>query len=553
VPKTVITLPAYRAELTLARTIQDIPSGVADLLIVVDDASPDDTVKVARDLGLRVVVHPKNRGYGGNQKTCYQEALKAGADIVILLHPDYQYDPRAVRLLVAPILAGDADMTFGSRFAGLGDPIGGGMPWYRYAGNRITTIAENAMLGSRFTEMHSGMRAYTRKCLLSLPFLGYSDDFVFDSQLMVDAVTVGLRVVEVPIPTRYTKESSSISVPRSVRYTSSSLAYCARRASVRGRRGRRWPPVGKKATPNGGSPEGPPVERLCTMCGETRQVLLIPATASGPPGEDEFTCTTRDLGQHDDIVRCLTCGLVSSIPQLGRDAIVHQYEESVDTAYLQEEQIRRDRFGKVLDSIEAFPVRGRRLLDVGAHVGLFLDVAGQRDWEARGVEPSEWSVATGRRRFGVDLRQGTAEDLGEPDSGADVVVLLDMLEHVADPLAVLRGVRHVVDEEGLLAVTTLNLSGIHARIQAERWPWFTRSHLYYFTPDVLRDLYRRARFRMVHWAAAPREIHLSQLGRRLVGHRPLIAGAVERVSSLVDPKLPAGWLGDVSLTLARPM
>jgi hypothetical protein len=239
VPKVVITMPAYRAERTLAQTVADIPTGVADLLILVDDASPDNTAQLARDLGIDVYVHSQNLGYGGNQKTCYTEALRSGADIVVLLHPDYQYEPKAVPLLIAPILAGDADMTFGSRFAGLGDPIGGGMPVYRYIGNRVTTILENVMLGSRFSELHSGLRAYTRRFLLSLPFLRYSDDFVFDSQILIDAVTSGLRVVEVPIPTRYTKESSSIAIGRSLAYILGSLGYCARRFATRGRRGRR--------------------------------------------------------------------------------------------------------------------------------------------------------------------------------------------------------------------------------------------------------------------------------------------------------------------------
>jgi hypothetical protein len=157
----------------------------------------------------------------------------------VLLHPDYQYDPKAVPLLIAPIIGGYADMTFGSRFAGLSDPRGGGMPMYRYLGNRLTTTLENLMLGSRFTEMHSGLRAYTRECLLSLPFRRYSDDFSFDSQLLVDAVTAGQRVVEVPIPTRYTKEASSISIGLSLRYVVGSLAYCARQVAVRGRKGGR--------------------------------------------------------------------------------------------------------------------------------------------------------------------------------------------------------------------------------------------------------------------------------------------------------------------------
>jgi hypothetical protein len=176
----------------------------------------------------------------GTRKTCYAEALRSGADIVVLLHPDYQSEPKAVPLLIAPIIAGDADMTFGSRFAGLGDPIGGGMPLYRFVGNRMTTVLENLMLGSRFSELHSGVGAYTRRCLLSLPILSYSDDFVFDSQLLIDAVTLGQRVVEVPIPTRYTKESSSIAVGRSLAYILGTLGYCASRVASRGRRDRRY-------------------------------------------------------------------------------------------------------------------------------------------------------------------------------------------------------------------------------------------------------------------------------------------------------------------------
>jgi len=240
-PKVVITLPAYNAERTLEKTVADIPDHVREELILVDDASPDNTAALARSLGIRVHVHAANRGYGGNQKTCYTLALEEDADIVVLLHPDYQYEPKAVPLLIAPILAGDADMTFGSRFAGLGDPRAGGMPWYRYWGNRITTVLQNLILGTRFTEMHSGMRAYTRDCLLSLPLLRYPDDFLFDAQLLIDAVTTGRRVVEVPIPTRYTKESSSIAMGPLIRYVLGGLVHSIKRAWVRGRRSERQP------------------------------------------------------------------------------------------------------------------------------------------------------------------------------------------------------------------------------------------------------------------------------------------------------------------------
>lgn len=214
----VVTMPAYYAEQTLEKTYRDIPSELGAEVLVVDDASKDGTVEVAQKLGLRIFVHPANRGYGGNQKTCYDEALRAGASVVVLLHPDYQYDPKTLTALVEPLVAGRADFTFGSRFANGGDPRKGGMPLYRYVGNRLTTTIENILLGTQFQELHSGLKAYTSDFLRSLDYHSYSDDFVFDSQMIFDAVLSHKRIEEVPIPTRYTKESSSISISRSLRY-----------------------------------------------------------------------------------------------------------------------------------------------------------------------------------------------------------------------------------------------------------------------------------------------------------------------------------------------
>jgi 2-polyprenyl-3-methyl-5-hydroxy-6-metoxy-1,4-benzoquinol methylase len=548
-PRVVITLPAYRAEQTLAKTVADIPAGSADLMILVDDHSKDNTAALARQLGMRVIVHPVQRGYGGNQKTCYTQALAAGADIVVLLHPDYQYDPKAVPLLMAPILAGDADMTFGSRFAGLGDPLRGGMPRYRYVGNRVTTFALNLMLGSRFTELHSGMRAYTRRCLLSLPFLGYTDDFAFDSQFLIDAITSGVRVVEVPIPTRYTKESSSISVGRSVRYVSESLAYGARRTAARGRRGSRWP-VAKRMERPRMLARGRPVELRCTLCGRTEHSVVYAANSAAPPTPEDFACTTPGLGQHDDIVQCSSCGLISAVSPVAPKDLLEIYKAVKDLEYLTEEQAKRESFARVLARLAAFPVRGRRLLEIGSHVGLFLDAAGQHGWDARGIEPSTWAVEEGRRRFGVDLRHGALEELHEPDSSADAIVLLDVLEHLADPPAALRSIRPLIDEEGILAVSTVNLSGLHAMVRDGAWSWFMRSHRYYFSPETLQQTLARAGFRMVHWSLVPRSFRLSYLSKR--AGKGSIGRSASLLAKYVDPRIPVGWLGDVALALARP-
>jgi 2-polyprenyl-3-methyl-5-hydroxy-6-metoxy-1,4-benzoquinol methylase len=542
-------MPAYQAERTLERTVLAIPAGVADELILVDDASRDGTADLARRLGLQVHVHPLNRGYGANQKSCYSLALASDADIVVLLHPDYQYEPKAVPLLIAPILAGDADMTFGSRFAGMGDPLGGGMPRYRYLGNRITTAAQNLMLGTRFTDMHSGMRAYTRACLESLPFLRYSEGFAFDAELLVDAVTSGQRVVEVPIPTSYTEESSSISILRSLGYVWRGITYAGRRAAVRGRRGGRYLPGWRRSRRIKG--RGPLSVARCVSCGNERMHLRYPATTAGDVPIEEFRCTTSALGIHDNILECPRCGLLSSAPTLRGDEIVARYEEVVDEEYLSEEEQRRELFGWVSEQLDSFYVPGKRLLEIGANVGLFLAVAGERGWEATGIEPSAWAVEQGRTRFGVDLRQGAIETVDVEAGSVDALVMLDVLEHLADPAEALRRLRPMMAEQGVFALATVNVDSLHGRLRGGDWPWFIRSHLHYFRPATLTKMLSDAGFEAVEWSVVPRSFHVSYVLNRAAGVLPG-SGLAEAVARFGDPKVPVGWIGDVTLTIARP-
>ena len=211
-------MPAHKAARTIERTYRDIPKDCYDAVLVVDDASPDNTVEVAQELGLPTRRHSKNRGYGANQKTCYDWALSEGADIVVLLHPDYQYSPECVPALTEPIASGRADFVFGSRFKDGGRPMDGGMPLYRYVGNRLTTGVENFFLGTNFSELHSGMKAYSRRFLQLVGYEDFSDAFVFDSQLLIRAVLLDFRIEEVAIPTRYTEESSSVNIRSSIRY-----------------------------------------------------------------------------------------------------------------------------------------------------------------------------------------------------------------------------------------------------------------------------------------------------------------------------------------------
>jgi glycosyltransferase involved in cell wall biosynthesis len=227
-PKVVVVMPAYNAARTLVRTYRDIPPGVVDHVILVDDLSRDDTVAVAELLNLQVVVHRQNLGYGGNQKTCYDTALAEGADVVVMLHPDYQYDATRIPELVAPILSGEADMVLGSRF--LGDPLAGGMPRWKYLSNRFLTGLENRAFGLHLSEYHTGLRAYSRHLLETIPYKLNSDDFVFDQELVAQVVAAGMadRIGEIGVPTRYFEEASSVGFKRSVVYGLSTLRVVAR-------------------------------------------------------------------------------------------------------------------------------------------------------------------------------------------------------------------------------------------------------------------------------------------------------------------------------------
>ena len=216
--KVVLVMPAFNAAETLRQTWSEIPPGCVDEHILVDDASRDDTVAIARSLGIRVLEHTKNRGYGGNQKTCYREALERGAEIVIMLHPDYQYDPRLVPMMLLPLQLGSLDVMLGSRVRTRRECLESGMPLYKYLGNRLLTLVENVCLGQNMGEFHSGFRAYRREVLETIPFERFSDDFVFDSQFLVSAIDAGFRVGEIPVPVRYMPEASSIGFQRSVRY-----------------------------------------------------------------------------------------------------------------------------------------------------------------------------------------------------------------------------------------------------------------------------------------------------------------------------------------------
>lgn len=217
-PTVIAVMPAYNASETLEKTINDIPKNTVDKIILVDDNSTDTTVNLAKQLGLQVIKHPQNRGYGGNQKTCYTTALNEGADIVVMIHPDYQYDSTLTGKLIEPIIEGRFDVMLGSRIRTRAEALAGGMPLWKYIPNRFLTLAENTVLGQNLSEYHTGFRAFSKKSLESVPFHRYSDNFVFDQDILLGMIAKGFRIGEIPVPVRYFEEASSANFKSSVVY-----------------------------------------------------------------------------------------------------------------------------------------------------------------------------------------------------------------------------------------------------------------------------------------------------------------------------------------------
>ena len=215
--KVIVVMPAYNAEKTLDKTYYDIPKICVDEIILVDDGSRDETVEIAKRLGLRTIVHAKNLGYGANQKTCYREALNMGADIIVMLHPDYQYDPKLLPKLISPLQRNEADCTLGSRILAK-DALKRKMPLYKYIGNRVLTLIENLVLEEKLSEYHTGYRSYSRALLETIPFETNSNNFVFDTEIIIQLLVKKFRIKEIPVPAKYFSEASSIDFIRSIQY-----------------------------------------------------------------------------------------------------------------------------------------------------------------------------------------------------------------------------------------------------------------------------------------------------------------------------------------------
>jgi len=234
--KIIVIMPAYNAEKTLMKTYNEIPKDVVDGIILTDDASTDKTIEIAKRLNLRLLIHDKNKGYGANQKTCYKVALEANADIIIMLHPDYQYSPKLIPAIAHLLITGDYDVVLASRILGKG-ALKGGMPLYKYISNRILTFIENILLNQKLSEYHTGYRAYSKEVLANIPFMKNSDDFIFDNEILAQITFFGYRIAELSCPTKYFSDASSINLRGSIKYgfgvLGTSLKYLLHKYGIR--------------------------------------------------------------------------------------------------------------------------------------------------------------------------------------------------------------------------------------------------------------------------------------------------------------------------------
>lgn len=481
--KVIAVLPAYHAVKTLKQTIDAIPADAVDDILLVDDASSDDTAGLARALGIHTVVHQQNTGYGGNQKTCYREALARGADIAVMVHPDFQYDPTFIPQLVAEIAEGRADACFGSRMARRGGALAGGMPYWKYLANIFLTALENFVLGFRLSEYHSGFRAYSKEVLSTLPLAENANGFVFDSEIIVQLRIAGFSIREVPITTRYFKGASMIGFWRSVEYGLSILLLLAQYLMfIYGARDDRRFRIRRFE---------------CPMCGEGDSVLWFRRTRSFDSlrNRKEYRITENAVHVHDNLYRCLRCkGMFAEPPREG-DIAAWYASQPCDREYVDESKGRRRSFENVIARIERMRNKGE-LLDFGCGPGFFLAVASEHGWQGRGIELSKESVAFARSQ-GLRVEEGGIENLAQiPDGSFDCLTAFDVIEHLPNPRRFLREALRILRPGGVLVITTPRLDSMAARLMRDYWYAIIPSHLLYYTRRGLINALENAGFAM---------------------------------------------------------
>lgn len=477
--KIVIVLPAYNAEKTLKKTVDSIPKDYVDEIILVDDCSRDETVSLSKSMGIKTFIHEKNLGYGGNQKTCYKEALKLGADIVVMVHPDFQYDPVFIPDMISPIANGYADAVSGSRMIIDGGARKGGMPLWKYIANIALTKIANFFLGLQLSEYHSGFRAYSRKVLETMPIEKNSNNFVFDTQIITQLKSFGYKIAETPITTKYFPGASMIGFFKSVEYGTSILMvlFSYTIHNLRIKRNKILIPV---------------VNERCNICDSNKAQLIYRPTKGWESFVDnpDLYKITDSRNFHGQIVQCINCDLVyvpkNSIPDLDQ-----MYKnQDFDIEYLQEEFGRRKQARNIISNLNSL-TKGKILLDIGSGPGLFLDEASKRGYEVHGIESGNVWVDYSRNKLNIlDVTNGSFEEINKyPDDYFSVITAWDVLEHLDKPnnFAILVGKK--LKKNGILALSVPDFGSIPSGIFKSRWHAIIPTHINYFTQNVLVGLF----------------------------------------------------------------
>ncbi len=500
--KIVVVLPAYNASRTLLRTLQAIPRDVVDDIILVDDCSRDDTVEVSRSLGIKTFVHEKNLGYGANQKTCYSEALGLGAVIVVMVHPDFQYDPKYIPAMVAPIARGEADAVFGSRMVHPEDALKGGMPRWKWYANKFLTMVENFILRLDLTEYHSGFRAYHKR-VLELPIELNSNNFVFDTEIIVQMAVARMRILEIPISTRYFPEASMIGFGKSVRYGLSILVvmikYILHKLGFH-RAQFTFDKIKSGVT--------------CRLCGERKVQLLKRATAEPKKlFAKPYAITEEGAGEHGDIYKCLTCraSFVQSTGEL--EGLLHNYykQAPLDLVYIKDVVGRKKTAREVLKYVQ-----GKTLLDFGCNTGIFLDQARTLGYDVTGVEASSVARAYAKQNYNLDIVEAIPEG-----KQYDVITIFDVLEHVSEPKALVQTLSSKLTPGGAIVITAPDIGSPTARLMGKRWHALVPGHLTYFNNHSISYLARVLGMKVVKTIWYKRYLTVGSMINRLLRRQDL--------------------------------
>jgi len=516
--KIIVVLPAYNAARTLEKILFAIPKDWVDDVVLVDDASKDDTVAVSKRLGLKTFVHDKNIGYGANQKTCYREALKLGADIAVMVHPDFQYDPSFIPEMIKPIANGECDAVFGSRMYIKRNALLGGMPYWKFFANIVLTWLENLVLGMNLTEYHSGFRAYSRK-VLELPLHLNSNGFVFDTEIIVQMKVAGMKIKEIPITTRYFAEASMIGFWRSVQYglniLSVMLHYLLDRFGIRHHEQFF---LAKNLGPS------------CPNCQKRQSRIFIKGTDDlrGVLENTAYQITESNIGIYGNIYHCANCDLYFvDRSNIGEALNKYYISQPLDNIYLKDALGRRKAFRQVLQKMNYLNPEIKRLLDIGCGPGFFLAEAKSAGLDAWGLEISNESAKFAREKLGLlQVFQNEKElELATPQL-FDSITAFDFIEHALDPKEIFIKAHKKLKREGLLVATVPIIDSLAAKLLGKKWHALVPSHLNYFTFKSLENIYRPLGYSLVgkewHWKYLSFSYLLKRLFKKLDWQLPKV-------------------------------